>query len=111
MHVCWRVTGLALAVAVCGAAGAARAEDLAAFYRATWAGLPAAEVRLNLGGTDSSYRDEIRIETQGLPHWLTKFRTKVVGEGRLAKDGTVAPSWYDARYDLRKRHDQTASLH
>ena len=111
MHVCRRVMGLALAIALCGIAGAVRAEDLAAFYRATWAGLPAAEVRLNLGGTESSYRDEIRIETQGLPRWLTKFRTKVVGEGRLAKDGTVAPARYDARYDLRKRHDQHASLH
>ena len=111
MHICRRVTGLALAIALCGVAGAVRAEDLAAFYRATWAGLPAAEVRLNLGGTESSYLDEIRIETQGLPRWLTKFRSKVVGEGRLAKDGTVAPARYDARYDLRKRHDQHASLH
>ena len=65
MHVFWRVIGLAPVIALCGIAGAARAEDLAAFYRATWAGLPAAEVRLNLGGTDSSYRDEIQIETQG----------------------------------------------
>ena len=108
MHTARRAVGLVLALS--SFAGAAHAEELAAFYRATWAGLPAADVRLNLGGTRSEYRDEIRIETQGLPRWLTKFRTEIVGEGRLAEDGTAAPARYDARYDLRKRRDQRASL-
>jgi hypothetical protein len=39
------------ALALLGAAHAVRAEEVTAFYRATWAGLPAAQVRLNLGGT------------------------------------------------------------
>jgi len=102
--------GFVLAIGLSGLAGAGEAEELAAFYRATWAGLPAADVRLQLGGTSLEYRDEIRIETQGLPRWLTKFRTEIVGEGRLAEDGTAAPARYEARYDLRKRHDLRASL-
>jgi Protein of unknown function (DUF3108) len=102
--------GLVLALGFPGFAGAAHGEELAAFYRATWGGLPAAEVRLGLGETAKDYRDEIHIETQGLARWLTRFRASVVGEGRLARDGTAAPARYDARYDLRKRHDQHASL-
>jgi len=110
MHTARRAVGLALAFVLPSFAGAVHGEELAAFYRATWAGLPAAEVRLDLGGTRSDYRDEIRIETQGLPRFLTRFRTETVGEGRLAEDGTAAPARYDAHYDLRKRHDQHASL-
>jgi Protein of unknown function (DUF3108) len=110
MHIARRVMGLALVTGLFAGAGAAEAEELAAFYRATWAGLPAAEIRLGLGDTASDYRDEIRIETQGLPRLLTKFRAEVRGEGRLARDGRAAPARYDARYDLRKRRDQHASL-
>jgi hypothetical protein len=105
------MVGLALALGVGGLADAARAEELAAFYHATWAGLPAAEVRLGLGDTSSSdYRHEIRIETQGLPRWLTKFRADAVGEGKLAGDGNATPAHYDAHYDLRKRRNQLLSL-
>jgi Protein of unknown function (DUF3108) len=110
MHRAWRLLAFALVLGLPGLAGAARAEELAAFYRATWGGLPAAEVRLGLGETASDYRDEVHIETQGLARMLTKFRAEVVGEGRLAADGTAAPARYEARYDLRKRHDQHASL-
>jgi hypothetical protein len=110
MQLARRMLGLALALGICGPAGTAQAEELAAFYRATWAGLPAAEVRLGLGDTPADYRHEIRIETQGLPRWLTKFRGDAVGEGKLAGDGTVTPARYDAHYDLRKRHDQRAEL-
>ena len=102
--------GLALAIGLFAGAGAAEAEELAAFYRATWAGLPAAEIRLGLGETPSDYRDEIHIETQGLARLFTKFRGQARGEGRLAEDGTAAPARYDARYDLRKRKDQHLSL-
>jgi len=110
MHDFRRVMGLALALGIAGLGDASAAEEVAAFYRATWAGLPAAEVRLGLGDTPSDYRHEIRIETQGLPRWLTKFRGDAVGEGKLVSDGTVTPARYDAHYDLRKRHDQHASL-
>jgi hypothetical protein len=110
MHIARRIMGLALVTGLFASAGAAKAEELAAFYRATWAGLPAAEIRLGLGDTASDYRDEIRIETQGLPRLLTKFRAEVRGEGQLAQDGRAAPARYDARYDLRKRRDQHASL-
>jgi len=91
-------------------AGAARAEDLVAFYRASWAGLPAAEIRLSLGESAAQYRNEIAIESTGVSRWLTKFRAEAVGEGLLAADGSAAPSRYDARYDLRKRRDSRISL-
>ncbi len=104
------MAGLAVAIGLWAIAGTAGAEEIAAFYRATWAGLPAAEIRLGLGDTASEYRHEIRIETLGLPRWLTKFRADVVGEGKLAQEGAAEPVRYDARYDLRKRHDQHASL-
>src|SRR5215831_15659980 len=99
MHPAQRMMGLALVLGIGGIADIAQAEELAAFYRATWAGLPAAEIRLGLGDTPSDYRHEIRIETQGLPRWLTKFRGDAVGEGKLVSDGTVTPARYDAHYD------------
>ena len=88
----------------------ARAEEVIAFYRATWAGLPAAEMRLAFGGGDTGYRDEIHIETKGLARLFTKFRGGAVAEGRLGDDGLAAPSRYDALYDLRKRHDSRISM-
>ncbi len=110
MHLARRMMGLALAFVIGGLAGTVRAEEIAAYYRATWAGLPAAAIQLGLGDTPSDYRHEIRIETQGLPHLFTKFRADAVGEGKLAGDGTATPARYDARYDLRKRRDQHLSL-
>ena len=110
MHLAQRMMGVALAFGIGGIADVAHAEELAAFYRATWAGLPAAEIRLGLGDTSSDYRHEIRIETQGASRWFTKFRADAVGEGKLAKDGSAIPAHYDAHYDLRKRRNQLLSL-
>ncbi len=89
---------------------AAEAADIAAFYRVTWAGLPAGEIRLSFHQNGSDYRDDIAIASQGLAHWLTKFRADAFAEGRLAIEGTALPSRYDARYDLRKRHDSRVTL-
>jgi Protein of unknown function (DUF3108) len=91
-------------------ASAGRAEEVIAFYRATWAGLPAAEMRLAFGDGTAGYRDEIHIETKGLARLFTKFRGGAVAEGRLGDDGVAAPSRYDALYDLRKRHDSRISM-
>jgi hypothetical protein len=88
----------------------ARAEEVIAFYRATWAGLPAAEMRLAFGDGGTGYRDQIHIETKGLARLFTKFRGGAVAEGRLGDDGLAAPSRYDALYDLRKRHDSRISM-
>jgi hypothetical protein len=88
----------------------ARAEEVIAFYRATWAGLPAAEMRLAFGDGGTGYRDQIHIETKGLARLFTKFRGGAVAEGRLGDDGFAAPSRYDALYDLRKRHDSRISM-
>jgi hypothetical protein len=107
-----RVMALAGALLVMAVAPArpARAEEVIAFYRATWAGLPAAEMRLAFGDAGTGYRDEIHIETKGLARLFTKFRGGAVAEGRLGDDGLAAPSRYDALYDLRKRHDSRISM-
>src|SRR5581483_11907168 len=104
-----RMMGVALAIGASVFAGTVEAEEIAAFYRATWAGLPAAEIRLGLGDRTSDYRHQIRIETLGLPRFMTKFSADAVGEGRLSKD-EAEPARYDARYDLRKRRDRHLSL-
>lgn len=103
------LAGLLLVMAL-ALARPARAEEVIAFYRATWAGLPAAEMRLAFGGGDARYRDEIHIETKGLARLFTKFRGGAVAEGRLGDDGLATPSRYDALYDLRKRHDSRISM-
>jgi len=90
--------------------GSAGAEQVAAAYRATWAGLPAGEIRLSLGQSGGDYRNQIEIVTAGLPRLLTKFRALAVDMGHMAVDGAVTPSEYDARYDLRKRHDSRVNL-
>lgn len=88
----------------------AGAAEVVAFYRATWAGLPAAELRLSLSEAGERYRAQIAIETRALPRLVTKFRGGAVAEGRLARDGAALPSSYDALYDLRKRHDSRISM-
>ena len=100
----------ALLVMALAPACPARAEEVIAFYRATWAGLPAAEMRLAFGAGSTGYHDEIHIETKGLARLFTKFRGGAVAEGRLGDDGLAAPSRYDALYDLRKRHDSRVSM-
>jgi hypothetical protein len=89
---------------------AAMALDAAATYRATWAGLPAGEIRLSFHDSGNDYRDEIEIASGGLPRLLTKFRAYAFAEGRLPIAGAVAPSQYDALYDLRKRRDSRLKL-
>ena len=84
----------------------ARAEEAAALYQASWAGLPAGELRLTLRDDPAAYRGEIVIRTEGLPRLLTRFRASAVSEGRLAAERLPAPIRYDAAYDLRKRRDR-----
>lgn len=91
-------------------AGAPRAEEVIAFYHATWAGLPAADMRLAFSDGGAGYRDEVHIETKGLARLLTRFRGGAVAEGRLEDDGRAAPTSYDALYDLRKRRDSRISM-
>lgn len=83
----------------------ARAEDISALYQATWAGLPAAHIRLTLHDGPDGYRNEIAIGSEGLPHLVTKFRGTAVAEGKLAGQATN-PARFDANYDLRKRKDR-----
>lgn len=92
------------------AAPPAAAEEIVALYRASYAGLPAGEVRFRFAGDGATYRYEIGVESEGLPRLVTHFRGTAEGEGRLAADGQAAPQRYDALYDLRQRRDSRISL-
>jgi hypothetical protein len=92
------------------AAPAARAEDTAACYDASWAGLPAAELRLAVHDGPGSYRYDIDIRTLGLAHWAIRFGGTATGSGRLAGAHLPAPELFAAHYDLRKRKHRILSL-
>lgn len=89
---------------------AARADQLVAEYKAYWAGLPAAQIRLELGSAAGNYRDKIEISTEGLPRLITHFRASAQTVGRLGPRGSAQPSHYDAVYDLRKWRDSHIAL-
>ena len=91
-------------------AAGARAEEIAALYRASWAGLPAGEIRLRLRDDPGAYRAEIAIRSDGLPRLMTGFRGSAVSTGRLAAGAPPAPSGYAATYDLRKHRDKRLSM-
>ena len=95
-----------LAASLIVSAATARADDLSAVYGATWAGVPAASIRLTFHDGAGSYRDEIAIGSQGLSWLVTHFRGTATSDGRIAADGTPAPIRYDANYDLRKRKNR-----
>jgi hypothetical protein len=99
----WVVATIALGLGA--GCGRARAEDFSALYAASWAGLPAAHIRLTLHDGADFYRDEIAIGSEGLPHLVTRFRGTAVAEGKLAGQ-TANPARFDANYDLRKRKDR-----
>ena len=95
---------LRLAAFLCAVAAvlhSARADEFAALYQASWAGIPAGEIRLALRDDPAAYRDEIAIRSEGLPGLLTRFRASAVSEGQFA-GALPAPIRYDAAYDLRK---------
>jgi hypothetical protein len=107
-----------LAIFLLTAPAPAGAADVAALYRAYWAGMPAGEIRLVLhdDAAAGAYRDEIEIRAEGLPQLLTHFRAEAFSEGRIAAAAVAvaaaaalampAPQRYDARYALRKHRDQ-----
>jgi Protein of unknown function (DUF3108) len=88
----------------------AHAADLVATYSASWAGLPAAGIRLELDDGAAAYRDRIEIRTMGLPRLVIRFRGTAVAAGHFAASGAAEPSRYDAYYDLRKRRDRHISM-
>ncbi len=65
---------LLLVLSSAGTAAFAQADEAIVFYRASWAGLPAAKIRFMLSEVSADYRGEIAIETEGLARWLTRFR-------------------------------------
>jgi len=107
-HAAVRQRFLAVFVLALGFSGspAARADDLSALYSATWAGLPAAHIRLALHDGADGYRDEVAIGSEGLPHLVTRFRGTAIAEGKETAGQSPAPARYDANYDLRKRRDR-----
>jgi hypothetical protein len=107
-----RRLGWLVAAALAIAAGPDRthAGEIVAVYAAYWAGLPAAEIRLKLRDGDTAYHNEIEINTKGLPHLFTHFRTTTSAQGRLAAGRPAEPARYDAVYDLRQRRDRRVSM-
>ena len=85
---------------------AARADDFSALYRATWAGIPAAEIRLTVHDGPDGYRDETAIRTSGLTWLVTHFRGTAASQGKILADGTPVPNRYNSHYDLRHRKDR-----
>ncbi len=79
-------------------------------YAAEWAGLPAAQIDVELTGAGTHYRDEIDIHTEGLPRWFTNFTGDASSEGELKADGGALPQRYDALYTLRRRKGKRAAL-
>jgi hypothetical protein len=88
----------------------AGASENAALYQASWAGMPAGEIRLTLRDDPAAYRAEIVIRSQGLPRLATRFRGSAASEGRLGAERLPAPIRYDAVYDLRKRRDNRLAM-
>jgi hypothetical protein len=92
----------------------ARGDEIAALYRASWAGLPAGEIRLSLHDDPAAYRAEIAIRSDGLPHLMTHFRGSATSTGRLAAErlpeALPQPLRYDATYDLRKGRDRRLAM-
>jgi hypothetical protein len=100
--------GSVLAVLLASPPAAAELQTLR--YVATWAGLPAGEVHLQLAEGTNGFRSQIDISTKGLPRWLTRFRARGISEGVVAADGLAAPVRYDAVYDLRSRKGKRISM-
>jgi Protein of unknown function (DUF3108) len=102
--------GLTFATLATSAVKTPAAEPLVAFYTAYWAGLPAARIRLELRDGGPGYHDQIAIDTEGLPHLITRFHATASAEGHLAADRPAEPTHYLAVYDLRKRHGRRVSM-
>src|SRR5712691_568665 len=103
---CMTLSTVILAIGI----SSADADETAALYQASWAGLPAGELRLTLRDDPTAYRGEIVIRTEGLPRLLTRFRASAVSEGRLAAERLPAPMRCDAAFDLRKRRDRRLAM-
>jgi hypothetical protein len=104
----WRIaivlTSLLISISI------ARADEVIALYRASWAGLPAGQIRLTMRDGSGSYWEEIAIGAQGLPKLVTHFRGTAIVEGRLVGNRPPQPLHYDASYDLRKRRDRRLAM-
>jgi len=104
----YRLAALALCVALISGPRDAECAEISALYQASWAGLPAGDIRLALSDDGALYRAEIAIRTVGLPRLVTRFRGSAVSDGHLA--GAPLPRHYEALYDLRKSRDKRLSM-
>lgn len=105
-----RVAAAGVAFLLAAASGSARAADIVATYSASWAGMPAAQIRLKLSATAVSYNDKIEIRSDGLPRLVTHFRGAAEATGRLVAGQPADPVRYDALYDLRKRSNSRIGM-
>jgi hypothetical protein len=101
---------LGLVLALWAVAPPAQADEISGVYDASWAGLDAAEIRITLRENAGAYRNDIEVSTLGLPYLLSHFRATAFSEGRLVAEHNLAPSRYEAYYDLRKRRNQRLSM-
>jgi hypothetical protein len=99
----------ALAVWLVGAVPG-HAEDFIAYYSATWAGLPGADIRVEFSETTDSYSNRLLIQTKGLPRWFTHFRFNGIGEGKITGNGTAVPTRFDVTYDVDARRNAHIGL-
>jgi len=105
----WRlvlVAGL-VAILLCQPAPG-RAEPPRLRYQATWAGLPAAEIYLQLDDGDDYFNTRIEIVTLGLPRLLSHFEARADSAGAMLPGHSAVPARYDAKYRLRKKHKQVS---
>ena len=105
----WRPYAIAALLAA-GGGRTALADGFAAVYSAWWAGLPAAEIRLEAHEEAGRYETAITIETRGLAHLATHFRGIAESAGRLIADRVAAPQRYETTYDLRRRRGSHISM-
>jgi hypothetical protein len=107
----WRRAGglVGLVIAAAGPAWAGAASYSTTYY-ASWAGLPAAWIRLTVHDGATRYDDAIVIQTIGLPGFFTRFRTSAMAEGRRDNTTSVTPSAYEAVFDLRQQHNSCISM-
>ena len=98
------------ALLVTAAVRPAAADGFAAVYSAWWAGLPAAEIRLETHDGDGRYDAAIAIETRGLAHLVSHFRGVAHSAGRLPPDRAAQPQRYDTTYDLHRRRGSHISM-
>lgn len=105
-----RLPAWAVCTALILGAGTVRADGFVALYEASWAGLQAADIRIESHAEGGHYQDAIELHSKGLPRLLVRFDGTATSEGRLADRRGAEPARYDTVYDLRERQNSHISM-